>query len=143
MFTARLLGGMGAISCPPRRIVPSVGVSNPASIRIIVVLPQPEGPSSAKNSCSKISSVWLSIAVNSPNRLVTFLNWISGFASGSFHGSNVVCAMPVPQCRKRPAQAMPRGPEEPGASGARLDLGPHPGDDALHLGRVGRCGVEV
>ena len=52
MFTARLLGGKGAMSCPPRRILPSVGASNPASIRIIVVLPQPEGPSRAKNSFS-------------------------------------------------------------------------------------------
>ena len=52
MFTARLLGGIGAMSCPASRICPSVGFSNPASIRIIVVLPQPDGPSSAKNSRS-------------------------------------------------------------------------------------------
>ena len=50
MFTGRLLGGTPAISWPAIKICPSLGFSNPASMRIIVVLPQPEGPSSAKNS---------------------------------------------------------------------------------------------
>ena len=52
MFTARRLGGTGAMSAPSSRIVPSVGASKPASMRIRVVLPQPEGPSRAKNSRS-------------------------------------------------------------------------------------------
>ena len=46
----------------------------PASIRMIVVLPQPDGPRRAKNSRSKMSRLRLSIAVKLPNRLVTFLN---------------------------------------------------------------------
>ena len=37
------------MSLPPSVIVPEVGVSSPATIRSVVVLPQPEGPSSAKN----------------------------------------------------------------------------------------------
>ncbi len=52
MFTARLFGGTGPMSCPASSIRPEVGFSNPASIRIIVVLPQPDGPSKAKNSCA-------------------------------------------------------------------------------------------
>ena len=52
MFTARLLGGTGTMSCPASSIRPDVGFSNPASMRIIVVLPQPDGPRSAKNSRS-------------------------------------------------------------------------------------------
>ena len=38
------------MSLPSMTIRPSVGVSNPASIRISVVLPQPDGPNRAKNS---------------------------------------------------------------------------------------------
>src|SRR5208282_5989794 len=38
------------MSAPSIRMRPASGVSNPASIRNRVVLPQPEGPNSAKNS---------------------------------------------------------------------------------------------
>src|ERR1700691_3520544 len=44
------------MSAPSIRMRPSSGVSKPASIRNRVVLPQPEGPSSAKNSPLAISS---------------------------------------------------------------------------------------
>ena len=37
------------MSSAPSVIVPAVGVSSPATIRSVVVLPQPDGPSSAKN----------------------------------------------------------------------------------------------
>ncbi len=50
MFTARLFGGTPAMSLPSMVMRPSLGVSKPASIRISVVLPQPEGPRRAKNS---------------------------------------------------------------------------------------------
>ena len=50
---------------------PASGVSKPASRRSSVVLPQPEGPSSAKNSRSWISRVRPSTAVKSPKRFVT------------------------------------------------------------------------
>ena len=52
MFTGRLFGGSCAMSLPSIRMRPSVGVSKPASMRSNVVLPQPDGPSSAKNSPS-------------------------------------------------------------------------------------------
>ena len=50
------------------RDAPASGVSNPASIRSSVVLPQPIGPSSAKNSPALISSDRRSTAVNPPKR---------------------------------------------------------------------------
>ena len=50
MLAGRFHGGTAAMSWPSIRILPAVGVSNPASIRSSVVLPQPDGPSSAKNS---------------------------------------------------------------------------------------------
>ena len=37
------------MSCSPMRIRPRVGSSSPATIRSVVVLPQPDGPSRAKN----------------------------------------------------------------------------------------------
>src|SRR5712691_6946050 len=40
------------MSSPPSRIVPASGRSKPAIIRSVVVLPDPDGPSSVKNSPS-------------------------------------------------------------------------------------------
>ena len=54
MFTGRRWAGIASRSWPASRTDPSVGVSNPASDRSSVVLPQPDGPSSAKNSLSPI-----------------------------------------------------------------------------------------
>src|SRR5215475_7935927 len=54
MFTSRLFGGSQVTFLPCNQTVPTVGSSNPATIRIVVVLPQPEGPSREKNSPSLI-----------------------------------------------------------------------------------------
>ncbi len=45
------------MSLPSSRIPPSVGCSNPAIIRSVVVLPQPDGPSIEKNSPPGICEV--------------------------------------------------------------------------------------
>ena len=50
MPMSRRCTGMWVTSSPPTMMRPSSGVSKPAIIRSVVVLPQPEGPSSAKNS---------------------------------------------------------------------------------------------
>ena len=50
MFTLRLCGGMPETSASSSRILPAVGCSKPAISRSVVVLPQPDGPSSEKNS---------------------------------------------------------------------------------------------
>src|SRR6516225_11601528 len=49
---------------------PELGCSNPAMRRNSVVLPQPDGPSSAKNSPLKTSSESWSTAAKSPKRLL-------------------------------------------------------------------------
>ena len=51
-------------------IVPEVGVSRPATIRSVVVLPHPEGPSSAKNDPLGTSRSSDFTAVNAANSLV-------------------------------------------------------------------------
>ena len=50
VLTLRLLGGTRETSTPSSRIAPSLGLSNPAIMRKVVVFPQPDGPSMEKNS---------------------------------------------------------------------------------------------
>ena len=52
---SRSLGGMWVTSRSPMRILPSLTSSSPASIRKVVDLPQPDGPTSTMNSPSLIS----------------------------------------------------------------------------------------
>src|SRR2546429_5438695 len=59
------------MSRPSSRIRPSSGVSKPASMRKSVVLPQPLGPSSAKNSPARTSSETWSTARKLPNFFAT------------------------------------------------------------------------
>src|SRR5881409_1554713 len=56
---------------PSSSIVPSVGSRKPAIMRSVVVLPQPEGPSSETNSPRASASVARSTAVKAPKRQVT------------------------------------------------------------------------
>src|SRR5215469_3534241 len=56
------------------RISPSLGCSNPAIIRSDVVLPQPDGPSSDRNSPLRTFKLTALTAVSEPNRLVTARN---------------------------------------------------------------------
>src|ERR1044072_4485753 len=58
----------------PMKILPLVTLSRPASIRNVVVFPQPDGPSNTTNSPSPISSERSSTNFTSPNDLLTFSN---------------------------------------------------------------------
>src|SRR5215475_4978080 len=64
IFLAR--GGRWVTTCPPMRMSPAVGFSKPAIIRMNVVLPHPEGPSSTKNSSSLVARSTPSTAGTSP-----------------------------------------------------------------------------
>src|SRR3954465_8807909 len=67
MFTSRLFGVTPVTSLPSRNTVPAVGSSNPAIIRIVVVLPHPDGPSSEKNSpCPIARSICCTAGTRSP-----------------------------------------------------------------------------
>src|SRR5689334_8709233 len=52
---SRSLGGTSLTRSPPIRISPSVTSSRPAIIRRVVLLPQPDGPTSTMNSLSSMS----------------------------------------------------------------------------------------
>src|SRR5215470_5075655 len=75
VLTFRLWGGVWATSRPSRRIPPSVGCSNPAIRRRVVVFPQPDGPSSEKNSPPTTSRLMPSTAVTSAKRLTRSTIW--------------------------------------------------------------------
>ena len=62
----------------PIVILPSVGVSRPAIILRMVVLPQPEGPSNVMNELFGIFRLTLSTPKNFPQRFVIFSKMISG-----------------------------------------------------------------
>jgi hypothetical protein len=58
------------VSSPKKRTVPLSAVSRPAMMRSSVVLPDPDGPSSATSSPVPTSSVTFRSAANEPNVLL-------------------------------------------------------------------------
>src|SRR5215213_4522092 len=71
MLTGRLLAGTPIMDFPRMRMSPEVGCSNPAIMRMRVVLPHPEGPRIEKNSPGETLNVTSSTAAWVPKRLVT------------------------------------------------------------------------
>src|SRR3954470_16532576 len=71
MPTSRLFGGRRPTSRPLISTCPAVGSTKPAMIRSVVVLPQPEGPSSVRNSPSCTARSSAASASASPYRLST------------------------------------------------------------------------
>src|SRR5919197_5412158 len=55
MAMSRSFGGTSFTTSPPIRMSPSVMSSRPAIMRSVVVLPQPDGPTSTTNSLSAMS----------------------------------------------------------------------------------------
>ncbi len=72
VLTLRWCGATLDTSAPSSITRPLVGCSNPAIIFNKVVLPQPEGPSSEKNSPRPMAKSAASTATKSPNSLRTF-----------------------------------------------------------------------
>ncbi len=67
----RLFAGTVVISTPSMTILPDVGVSKPATMRSVVVLPQPLGPRNEMNSPLCAVRLNCSTAVNCANCLCT------------------------------------------------------------------------
>jgi hypothetical protein len=66
MLTSRSCAARRVTSTPPMWIVPSLTASSPATMRNVVVLPQPEGPSSVTSSPGWIVKLIASTAVTLP-----------------------------------------------------------------------------
>src|SRR5215218_3366004 len=73
------------MSCSPMRIRPWVGSSSPATMRRVVVFPQPEGPSRAKNEPSGTVSERSRTATNVPNFFVSSSRCRSWSVSATHH----------------------------------------------------------
>ena len=84
MLTGRRFEKTDVTSFPCRKMRPSSGTSKPAIIRRVVVFPQPLGPSSEKNSPSRIASVTLRTASALPKRLLTSSRAIATLRSPTF-----------------------------------------------------------
>src|ERR1041384_1776876 len=82
MFTGRRFEKTVVTSSPWSRMRPSSGTSKPAIIRSVVVLPQPLGPSSEKNSPSRIARLTSLTAAALPKRLLTPSSSIATRSSG-------------------------------------------------------------
>jgi hypothetical protein len=74
MATPRAAGGRRVTSRPPISTLPSLAVSNPATIRRQVVLPQPDGPSNTVNLPGRTCNEMRSSAVALPQRRLTAVN---------------------------------------------------------------------
>src|SRR5215212_6845078 len=70
MPMSRLCTGRSVMSWPPTWTRPLSGISKPAMMRRLVVLPQPDGPSSEKNSPALMSSVTPSTATTLPSKVL-------------------------------------------------------------------------
>src|SRR5271169_3832742 len=80
MAMSRSIGGRSFTIVSPIRISPEVMDSSPATIRSVVVLPQPEGPTRTTNSRSRISrftplTTWTSLNVLLRFRMTTRAIW--------------------------------------------------------------------
>src|ERR1700676_957435 len=76
MAMSRSIGGSSFTTVSPIRISPEVIDSSPATIRSVVVLPQPEGPTRTTNSRSRISrftslTAWTSLNILLRLRMTT------------------------------------------------------------------------
>ncbi len=82
MPMSRRAAGIGAMSFPSTVTVPESANSKPATIRSAVVLPHPDGPSSATSSPGAISRLSPSSARVAPNDRLSAL-----------HGDRRACAV--------------------------------------------------
>src|ERR1700730_4062836 len=103
--------GTSVTSAPPTWMRPSSGVSKPAIMRKVVILPQPDGPSSAKNSPASIARSTPSTARLMPSKLLLR------------RARRTAAAPPASLMERRPrgGRRAPRAPA-PQAVDARIDV---------------------
>src|SRR3990167_11320633 len=96
----RLCGGVRVMGVPFKKISPAVGDSKPASIIKVVVLPEPEGPNSERNSPARMSRlrsrttrVLPSYVFSTPANFTS--SWDDMLCSGlsAFQGANKIKGM--------------------------------------------------
>src|SRR5262245_18649339 len=87
MAMSRSIGGNSLTTRSPIRTSPDVIDSRPATMRRVVVLPQPDGPTKTTNSLSSIWRFTSLTACTSPNFLFRFLMTTWAMSCSPFHGT--------------------------------------------------------
>src|SRR3569623_396757 len=126
MPTLRWFGRRFVTSLPSIRIVPAVGLSKPATMRKTVVLPQPDGPSSERNSPPSMPRLKPLTTMLVENCLRTSLI------------SRKAMLTPGPISRR--ALQLPRLPEH--IDQAHAGPGDQEGDDCQRRGLIGPVGAD-
>src|SRR6266481_3056502 len=111
----RRYGGTRVSRRPPSRISPAVADSKPAIIISVVVLPEPLGPSSVRNSPDATVRETSSTASTAPNVFDTATSSSSGPCGAVMRSAEPAASASLPQARPEPA-------EEPRASLFHHDL---------------------
>src|SRR6266566_10082304 len=111
MATSRRSGGRCWTGRPSKRISPSVTSSSPATMLRVVVLPQPEGPSSTVNDPSGTSRSIESTATTGPNSRRRLLSTTSAIA------------LPLPHAGQEPANQVPLRHQRDEDGGQRAEQG--------------------
>src|ERR1700761_8731840 len=119
MARLRSFGGTWFMSVSPMCRVPLLGVSKPAIIRSVVVLPQPEGPTTITNSPSSISRFRSSTATFAPKAFVTARSAIFAMVLSA----RIVVAGPAPASALHPASEGEAAAQPPGANQVEDDHG--------------------
>ena len=96
VFTGRACDGVSPIGCPSIRSVPREAVSKPPIRLSVVVLPQPLGPSSEKNSPLRMARSTPSSATTEPKRLPTSRSSTAKLATG-YVRIRITSRMPPPR----------------------------------------------
>src|SRR5262249_29643012 len=86
MAMSRSMGGRLFTTVSPIKTSPDVIDSSPATIRKVVVLPQPEGPTRTKNSLSRISR-FMSFTACTPSNILFKLRSRTRAIASSLHGA--------------------------------------------------------
>src|SRR5918911_1494203 len=117
MAMSRSMGGSSFTTLSPMRISPDVIDSRPATMRSVVVLPQPEGPTRTTNSLSRMS------------RFTSLTAWTSSYVL--FSSLSTTCAIAASRAGAAWLRAPPRGSPCSGRASS-LDRARQAGDVVLH-----------
>src|SRR5262245_50942555 len=135
----RSIGGRSFTTSAPMRISPEVISSRPATMRSVVVLPQPEGPTKTMNSLSRISRL-KSFTAWKPLSYFLFSARMETFATLTFHrtgqaGDVVLDEEGVHQRHRHRAEQRASHQLSPEEDVAADQLGDHAHRHGLHLRR--------
>src|ERR1700684_1279112 len=128
---------------PPRIVpLPDVGRTRPSSIRIVVVLPAPFGPTKPQTDPEGMASARPSTTVRSPKRFVSPAVETARCPRGPSSVRYIACCVVIPEQYgpRFPCHAA-RGENRPQVGGSAADFIPRSKAGACARAARGRCGL--